>query len=359
MSDVLILGDLHIGCKKGSKSFLMYQKRFFDNLFDVCSTGEIEAVIQLGDVLDNRQRLDFMVNQFLKSYFFHKIEEIGVPWYILLGNHDIYLRQSLDISGTKQIAADYPHVHVIDSCTDLELHERTFKIIPWVCDANKDEVLKFLESKDSEAIVVGHFELANFQMYQGHVSQSGTLSREVLQGFHEVFSGHYHTPSTDGYIHYIGTPYQLTWADYGDKKKFIRFNLDTGAWKEVFTNNQLYFKINFEDLDIQSIKANGLDMPELSRGYIKIYINDTKTKDKDVSLLLNLIEEQYNPHSLNVIDNTLQQEIKAELDEEDFDDPFSALLKTINAYCGDNNNLKSDMLEYAGMFYKKALEEQE
>ena len=86
------------------------------------------------------------------------------------------------------------------------------------------------QMKQSQAqLCMGHFEISGFAMYRGMESHEG-LDRNIFDKFAMVFSGHYHTRSSDGHIYYLGNPYELTWQDYNDQRGFHLFYLDKGDY---------------------------------------------------------------------------------------------------------------------------------
>jgi DNA repair exonuclease SbcCD nuclease subunit len=55
------------------------------------------------------------------------------------------------------------------------------------------------------------------------------LGRQRLQPVQVVeyrMCGHFHHKSNDGHIFYLGTPYEITWSDYGNEKGFHIFDFD-------------------------------------------------------------------------------------------------------------------------------------
>jgi DNA repair exonuclease SbcCD nuclease subunit len=47
------------------------------------------------------------------------------------------------------------------------------------------------------------------------------VRKEFFRKFDTVMSGHFHHKSDDGQIYYLGTPYEIYWNDWEDKKGFI------------------------------------------------------------------------------------------------------------------------------------------
>src|SRR5690606_25923742 len=83
-------------------------------------------------------------------------------------------------------------------------------IIPWLCKENKKEIEDFI-SKSKSDVLLGHLELAGFDMMRGVKSDHGDDAK-MFSRYMSVISGHYHTRSIQGNIHYLGIPYELTWA---------------------------------------------------------------------------------------------------------------------------------------------------
>ena len=65
-------------------------------------------------------------------------------------------------------------------------------------------------------IVLGHLEIRGFEMYRGMLENHG-MDANVFDRFDTVCSGHFHHKSSRGGIHYLGSPLQFTWSDYGDR----------------------------------------------------------------------------------------------------------------------------------------------
>lgn len=359
---IILLGDLHFGSKKNESFFLAYQKKFFDMFFsyldDYKKAGfPVTDIIQLGDVLDNRQNLNFMTNTFIQDYFIKTIEAREEKWHVITGNHDTYLKSSLSISGTKQIFKGRKNIEIMDSPRVLTLHGVDFVCVPWICKENYDQCLNFInENRSKDRYLCGHFEIINYKITPQYISKVG-IDAKTLYGYKDVFSGHFHTSSSDGYIHYVGTPYQINWNDYGNNKRFLLLNPKQKCYQErpLDSSLQLFWKLDIEDIDIKDVQKNGYNLPALNKAYIKVVVN-SPVKDRDLAWFMNYLEETYSPRFLAVEDNLNKVKEVVELNPEEVDDPFSALQKTINVQYEDKP-FKPLLLDYSSMLYTKALAE--
>ena len=73
---------------------------------------------------------------------------------------------------------------------------------------------------------MGHLEINGFKATRGHMMEDG-MPKQVFDKFDNVFSGHFHTRSSDGKIHYLGNPYEMFWNDVNDPRGFTLFDTDT------------------------------------------------------------------------------------------------------------------------------------
>jgi hypothetical protein len=124
---------------------------------------------------------------------------------------------------------------------------------------------------------MGHLELAGFRVNKQIVMEHG-LESKLFAKFSKVFSGHYHTRSTDGKVFYLGNPYEMFWADVQDKRGFTIFDTETLEHSHVRNPNRLFYNIYYDDLDYQMF-----DTREYENKIVKLIVNkksDLKKFDK-------------------------------------------------------------------------------
>jgi hypothetical protein len=114
---------------------------------------------------------------------------------------------------------------------------------------------------------MGHLEIIGFEMYRGASSHEGFDSK-LFSKFDMVFSGHYHHKSTNGHIHYLGNPYELTWQDYGDPRGFHLFDLSTRELTFIQNPYSLFCRIEYDDT--RQVKTP--DAVDVQDKYVKIVV---------------------------------------------------------------------------------------
>ena len=125
-------------------------------------------------------------------------------------------------------------------------------IIPWICMDNEVQIKEFIQDSKSQ-ICLGHFELAGYEMDRGNICHDG-MSDEILQKYDIVLSGHFHHRSTNGHIFYVGTPGEMTWADYNDKRGFHIFDTETRDLEFIENPFNMFHKIIYDD-NIESLES--------------------------------------------------------------------------------------------------------
>jgi DNA repair exonuclease SbcCD nuclease subunit len=168
-----------------------------------------------------------------KDMWFTPLQERGIRMDMLVGNHDIYYKNTLRVNAPSELLGEYDNIRIHTEPTTTDFYGLPILLLPWICDENRAEVLEEIESTEAK-VCMGHLELNGFEAHPGHVMNSG-MDANVFSKFKKVFSGHYHTKSTKKNVSYLGNPYQLYWNDYGCKRGFHVF--DTETLKTTFYRN--------------------------------------------------------------------------------------------------------------------------
>jgi DNA repair exonuclease SbcCD nuclease subunit len=218
-----------------------YKKFYTEVFFPYLEENGIDVVFQLGDLFDRRKYISFQTLALCRKYFFDILAEKNIKFYTLLGNHDIAFKNTLEVNSPQLLLKDYKNIVIYDKPTAFE----NIDVIPWICQENEEEVSKYIESSNNQ-ICFGHFEIAGFEMDRGNVCHDG-MDRNILSKYETVLSGHFHHKSSDGQIVYVGTPGEMTWADYDDKRGFHIFDTETRDLDFIENPFKIFHKIVYDD----------------------------------------------------------------------------------------------------------------
>ena len=201
----LLLADVHLGVHKSSDIWHDVVIDLFFDIQDKCINKGIKDIIILGDFFDTRKSVN--VKTIHTAYDVSNIfSSSDITIHILVGNHDTYYKSQIKPSSL-EIFKETDNIHIIDEPTVMD----DILFVPW--DTSFDGDAKYC---------FGHFDIIGFLMNQNYVAKDG-LDPEVFNKFEKVISGHYHTPSNQGNITYLGAPYQLDFHDAGGKRGYYVF----------------------------------------------------------------------------------------------------------------------------------------
>ena len=268
---LIILGDTHFGMRGDSLEFHNYYKRFYQEVFfPYIIENNITTIFQMGDLFDRRKFINFNTLYLSRQYFFDKIKELGLEFHTILGNHDIYYKNVLEVNSSQMLLNDYENITVYDEPNKITFDGVEVDVIPWICSDNEEQIKKFIESSTSQ-ICFGHFEIAGFEMDKGNVCHEG-LDKKLLNRYDVVLSGHFHHKSSDGQITYVGTPGEMTWADYFDPRGFHTFDTDTRELEFIQNPYRMFHKLSYDDTTSDFEFWKSFDYSVLKETYVKVIV---------------------------------------------------------------------------------------
>lgn len=222
---IALLNDLHFGARSDSEVIAERQKQFFrDEFFPYLEQNQISQVFILGDVFEHRRTVDFKTLQHFNETT-SPLRHPDMHVMVSSGNHDVYHKSSNKLNSLELLMGDISAFMVIDKPVELKLVGCWIGVIPWMTEANWDECIKFIETT-SCPVIFGHFDIIGGMLNPGYASTFG-LDPKMFNRFDLVLSGHYHTKSKIGNVHYLGTQYQMDWHDYNQTKGFHVFDTTT------------------------------------------------------------------------------------------------------------------------------------
>jgi len=266
-----ILGDTHFGARGDSLDFHKYFQKFYDEVFfPYLIENDIKVVFQMGDLFDRRKFINFNSLYLSRKYFFEKCERLGIKLHTLIGNHDVAYKNTLEVNSPSLLLNEYNNIEIYEEFDTVEFDGVSIDVVPWICDDNVDDI--FNRMKESKAqICFGHFEIAGFEMDRGNVCESG-IDKQSLSKYDVVLTGHFHHKSTDGNITYVGTPYEMTWADWNDPKGFHIFDTETREMNFVKNTFSMFHKITYDDGKTTFEDWKEYEFSKLKECYVKVVV---------------------------------------------------------------------------------------
>jgi len=319
--------------------FHEYYRKFYNEVFfPYLKENKIDQVFQLGDLFDRRKFINFNSLHLSRKYFFDKFKEHGLTLTTLLGNHDIFFRNTLEVNSSQQLLSDYKEINIHDKPVTVDVDGIPIDIIPWICDDNLEDVTTFIK-KSKTQICFGHFEISGFVMDSGNVCHEG-LSKKILSRYDVVLSGHFHHKSTDGQITYVGTPGEMTWGDCDDPRGFHVFDTETRELTFVQNPYKMFHKIYYDDLEQDHEFWNIFNYDNLKDSYVKIVVMNKQNPYLFDTLIDNL-------HKAEAADISIVEDF-TDITEgvDDIIDQADDTMTTLNKFIDDLSlNVEADKLK--------------
>ena len=251
---VAIITDQHFGARKSSKFFHDYFKKFYDNVFfPYLKEHKINTIVNMGDTFDNRRNIDISSLEWAKVNYFDPLREMGITIHTVIGNHDIYYKNTNDVNSVNLLLKEYDNVIIYPETQEIKLGRLKILLVPWINQENEKISIDAIK-KSKAKIAMGHLELNGFQATRGHMMEDG-MDINHFNKFEKVYSGHYHTRSTDGKIYYLGNPYEMFWNDVKDDRGFHIFDTETLEHTPINNPYRLFYNVYYEDTNHKLFNA--------------------------------------------------------------------------------------------------------
>ena len=304
---ILLITDQHFGVRNDNQVFIEKYREFYTNtVIPFIKKNKIKTVFCLGDTFDKRKSINFLSLESAKEMWFQPLKDLGCDVYMILGNHDIYYKNTLKVNAPKHLLGEFDNITVIDEPTHLTFDGKQILFLPWMCDENKEESLEMIRESNAN-VCLGHLELNGFEAIPGVHMEHGD-DPEIFKKFDLTCSGHFHMKSRQGNINYLGNPYQLYWNDFGAKRGFHILNTDTLTLKFHKNPYNIFNKLWYDDVanDYESIP----DFSSLTGSYVKVIVQNRENQvwfDRYVKAL----------QDSDVADLKIIEDITVELDDVD------------------------------------------
>ena len=277
---IALLTDTHFGARNDNLNFNEHFYDFYEGIFfPYLQQNNIKHCIHLGDVMDRRKYVSYRILQDFRERFIHPFTHLKIQLHILIGNHDIYFRNTNDLNSVNELLGGrHDNIHIYSEAQEVEFGGLPILMMPWINTQNEIYSFGMMDESKSD-IMMGHFEISGFEMHGGHFSEHG-FDKSEFRKFDTVFSGHFHKKSDDSQIYYLGTPYQMMWSDYNDPKGFHVFDTETRQLERIINPFTIFSKIFYDDTKEDYDKH---DTSKYKNHYVKLIVvnkNDLYKFDK-------------------------------------------------------------------------------
>jgi len=281
---IALVTDTHWGVRNDSLVFLEYFHKFYDDVFfPYLDNNNIDTVIHLGDVVDRRKYINYVVLKSLKNHFINELRSREIDFHVIIGNHDVAYKNTNDLNSMSELfgGRNDDYVKWYEESTELCFDGCGIFIQPWINNENYDNSVKAIKKTNSQ-VLFGHLELTGHLLAPGMVSGQG-MQPEMFKKFDIVASGHFHHKSTKGNITYLGCPYELMWSDYNQSRGFHIFDTDTRELTFIRNPYKMFQKVWYNDGEKSYEDVVDINYDVYNRTNLKV-----------------IVQEKTNPHWFDV-----------------------------------------------------------
>jgi len=297
---VAIITDTHYGARKGSKLFHDYFELFYKNVFfPTLEEQGITTIIHMGDAFDSRKSIDYQSLEWSKRVVFEPLKNYQV--HMIVGNHDSYYKNTNNTNSPQLLLKDYPNIQTYSSPTEIKAGNLDVLLLPWICMENEQLSLKMIKNTKAK-VAMGHLELQGFRVNRQIIMDHG-LEANIFKNFSKVFSGHYHTRSSNGNVFYLGNPYEIYWNDVNDIRGFHIFDTETLEHTPINNPYKMFHNIYYEDTNYQTF-----DTREYENKIVRVIVRK-KTNTKKFEKFVDKLYSS-NIAELKVVENFNIQEFE-------------------------------------------------
>ena len=279
---IAIITDQHFGARKNSKLFHDYFLKFYNDVFFPTLEKEgITTIVDMGDTFDSRKGIDFSALSWAKNNYYNKLKDYTI--HTIVGNHTAYYKNTNEVNAIDLLLREYKNVKIYSETTEIKIDNLGILLVPWINQENEEYTIKCIK-KTKCPVVMGHLELNGFIVTQQVIMDHG-FDMKYFKKFERVYSGHFHTRSNQGNIHYLGNPYEIYWNDFNCSRGFHLFDTETLEHTTIDNPYRLFYKIFYEDTPYQTF-----DTREYEGKIVKVIVRkktNTKKFEKFIDKLYN------------------------------------------------------------------------
>lgn len=314
---VLILTDTHL-----SEKTVGVVKSVFTQAITTAKAKKIDTIIHAGDFFDKRDSQTLRVLK-AASDIFDEIENSGLKFYIIAGNHD-KADQSEPYSYVSVAGRNRKNCIIFeDHRFSVHINGLFFDFLPYFPELVYLEKLSELvsEPKEEETVLITHVSIDGVKMNGGHIAQTN-LQKDFFTDYYRLtLVGHIHDKSwLNKKIAYIGGAYQqnfgedinkgftILYSDYSIEQipsiypVYRKFDVEVENLEEAnqllrkYSNTSDHVRIKFRG---GQDKLSSLDVTKFKESGISVKFENTVERSINIE----------NPEEVELVDYSLTKKL--------------------------------------------------
>lgn len=240
-----MITDIHFGRRSNSEEHNRDCYNFIEWFCEqVKSDKTIDHVFFLGDWHEHRSSINGQTLDY--SYRAAKLlNNLGIPVFITVGNHDAYHRHTLSIYTTSHFEA-LDNVILIDKPMEIDEIYGGVLACPYLFADEYPSILRYTKQN----VLMMHAEFAGFVVTgETNVMKHGP-DHNMFKDKKRIFSGHFHKRQQKGNTMYIGNTFPMDYSDANDTDRGITFYdyVKDAVHHKAWPDAPVYIKCKLSDI---------------------------------------------------------------------------------------------------------------
>ncbi len=242
--------DIHFGLSGDSETHNQDCIRFMTWFCDNVRDAQCDSVFFLGDWFHNQTKIRKDTNSY-SNQALKMLDSLGVPVYMLVGNHDMYFKTSREHHSLLHVDR-FPNIHLVE---DFVVKDGVLMTPYLVTDEHV-----IIPNHEEVTYIFGHFALPGFLANETYeFPNKGGITAESFMACKAVYTGHFHKRQTKNSklgipVTYIGNCFPHNYNDVHDRKRGFMI-LEWGDeptffdWTEAPNYNRVKLSMLMEMID--------------------------------------------------------------------------------------------------------------
>ena len=203
--------DIHFGKRNNS---IQHNQDCLDFIDWFCGKvkeeGDVSHVIFLGDFFENRNAVNVLTLDYAQIGL-QKLDSLGLPVLLLVGNHDLHHRENRKIFSTR-VFNNIQNVHVI---SEPMVYDKDTLLCPFMFKHEYPSLAQYSKNK----YWYGHFEFRNFLVTGTSRLMEHGPDHTQFAAQKYIFSGHYHKRQARDNVIFMGNTFPMDFGDADDAER--------------------------------------------------------------------------------------------------------------------------------------------
>lgn len=306
-----IFTDIHFGRKNASEIHNQDCLDFIEFFIQQCKKHEVDHIVFGGDWFEHRDSIAGRTLHYSHRAMKRIKEEMGdIPFFFLVGNHDLVFRNNRETFNTK-IFEPFPNMIIVDENLSVTIGDKKVLFSPFLF---KDEYPNQIKTINSHEIVYGHFEFKGFVVTGDTKTMDHGPEHTDFKKCKRIFTGHFHKRQHSDNVYYLGNTFPMDYSDANDTAR--------GMAIYQYDTDDLTF-IDWEDGPsyISCFLSELLDHPKKllkNKATVRCEADVDLTYDQ-ILKLQTLLTKKFNLREFNVYEKAEEYSISEDIDEEDLE----------------------------------------